>query len=308
MLFFLNLCVFQQQKITVVDEKTTEPLESVHLTFYKNGKVCNKNATNVKGIFFASFEYDSLEASFLGYSPKTVINNAASDLLIKLPEHVLNIDEVVLTNSKRTTIIGNWNTKGKKKDRGFYTKEIYSILIENENNNNYKAISLLVNFKEVSRKSTVVFKFYSILEENRKYFDQINKEFFFLDIKIPNNNSLLGTLEFEIPKNTVGIYEFDLKDINFALPKEGFFVSPITLKVFDNEGVLIKNPSNELIPKIFSYKTELNNLSELQIVRGVNYWQNIYQILRMHDERHKAGLFIRKVYSPTIALKAEVLF
>ena len=165
-----------------------------------------------------------------------------------------------------------------------------------------------MNFKEVPKNAIVAFKFYSILNEHRKYFDQINKEFFFLDIKIPNNKSLLGTLEFEIPKNTVGVYEFDLKDINFELPKEGFFVSPITLKVFDNEGVIIKNHSNELIPKIFSYKTELNNLSELQIVRGVNYWQNIYQILRVHDERHKAGLFSRKVYSPTIALKAEVLF
>lgn len=117
--FFLNLCVFQQQKITVVDEKTKGPLELVHLIFYKNGKVYKKNATNKKGVFIVNFEYDSLKTSVLGYNPKTVVNDAANELIIKLSENVLKIDEVVLMNSKKTTIIGDWNIKGKKKTEVF---------------------------------------------------------------------------------------------------------------------------------------------------------------------------------------------
>ena len=307
--FFLlfNFCL-TAQKITVIDEKTKEPLESVHLTFYKNGKVFKKNTTNEKGIFFPTFEFDSLETSILGYNSKTVVNDEANDLIIKLSENVLKIDEVVLTNSKKTTIIGDWNIKGKKKDRGFYTKEVYAILIENDNDSNFKPISLLVNFKEVPKNAIIAFKFYEILKEKRKYFDQIDKDFFYLDIKIPNKDRLIGTIEFELPKNTTGVYEFDLSDLNFELPIEGFFVSPITLKIFDDGGEMIKKPSNELIPKIFSHKTDLNNLCEHQILKGADYWSNTHQTLRMHDERHNNGLFNRKVYSPTMALKAETLF
>ncbi|MFY8188650.1 MAG: hypothetical protein ACOVLC_11915 [Flavobacterium sp.] len=307
--FFLlfNFCI-TAQKITVIAEKTKEPLESVHLTFYKNGKVCYTNLTNENGYFITHFEFDSLETSILGYNSKTVVNDEANDLIIKLSENVLKIDEVVLTNSKKTTIIGDWNIKGKKKDRGFYTKEVYSILIDNNNRDNYKPISLLVNFKEVPKNAIIAFKFYEILKEKRKYFDQIDKEFFYLDIKIPNKDRLIGTIEFELPKSTTGVYEFDLSDLNFELPIEGFFVSPITLNVFDDEGVMIKKPSNELIPKIFSHKTELNNLCEHQILKGADYWSNTHQTLRIHDERHNNGLFTRKIYSPTIALKAETLF
>jgi hypothetical protein len=167
---------------------------------------------------------------------------------------------------------------------------------------------LLVNFKEVPKNAIIAFKFYEILKEKRKYFDQIDKEFFYLDIKIPNKDRLIGTIEFELPKNTTGVYEFDLSDLNFELPIEGFFVSPITLKIFDDGGEVIKKPSNELIPKIFSHKTDLNNLCEHQILKGADYWSNTHQTLRMHDERHNNGLFNRKVYSPTMALKAETLF
>uniref|UniRef100_UPI00404A1D55 hypothetical protein n=1 Tax=Flavobacterium sp. TaxID=239 RepID=UPI00404A1D55 len=307
LLFSILFFSFQQQEISVIDEKTNNPLELVHLTFYKNGKVLTTSATNEKGLLITNFAYDSLRTSILGYESKTIKNLANNSIVIKLSESILNIEEVVLTNSKKTKIIGDWNTKGKK-DRGFYTKEVYSILIENNSVENYKPISLLVNFKEVPKKAVVAFKFYSILIEHHKYFDQIDKEIFYLDIKIPSKDGLLGVLEFELARNTVGIYEFDLSTLDFDLPKEGFLVSPMTLKVFDDEGEIIKKPSNELIPKIYSHKTELNNLCEKYFIKGVERWRNIYQERKKHRERHPVGLFpTTKYYTPTIALKAEVL-
>lgn len=305
LLFSILFFSFQQQEISVIDENTNKPLELVHLTFYKNGKVLTTSATNEKGLFITNFAYDSLQTSVLGYESKTIKNLTNNSIVIKLSETILNIEEVILTNSKKTKIIGDWNTKGKK-DRGFYTKEVYSILIENNNVENYKPISLLVNFKEVPKKAVVAFKFYSILKENRKYFDQKDKEIFFLDVKIPNKDGLLGILEFEVPKNTIGIYEFDVSTLDFDLPKEGFFVSPMTMKIYDDD-VLVKNPSSELIPIIYSHKTEFNNLCEKYIIKGVDYWSNIYQLQRAHLERIFVLFPTTKYYTPTIALKTEVL-
>lgn len=306
LLFSVLFFSFQQQEISVLDENTNKPLELVHLTFYKNGKVLTTSATNEKGLFVTNFAYDSLRTSILGYESKTIKNLSNNSIVIKLSETILNIDEVVLTNSKKTKIIGDWNTNGKK-DRGFYTKEVYSILIENNHDENYKPISLLVNFKEVPKKAVVAFKFYSILKEHRKYFEQKDKEIFYLDIKIPNNDGLLGILEFEVPKNIIGIYEFDLSTLNFDLPKEGFFVSPMTMKIYDEDDVLVKNPSNELIPKIYSHKTEFNNICEKYIIKGVDYWSNTHQLQRAHLERIFVLFPTTKYYTPTIALKTEVL-
>jgi hypothetical protein len=169
---FFNLNVFQQKEIFVVNKTTREPVESVHLTFFKNGRICNTNVTNEKGVCVTYFEFDSLKTSVLGYQSKNMKNDATNNILIELSEEVLKIEEVVLTNLKKTKIIGEWKLKGKKEDRGFYTKEVYSILIENDNKENYKPISLLVNFKEVPKKAVVAFKFYSILKEHRKCFDK----------------------------------------------------------------------------------------------------------------------------------------
>lgn len=300
-----NLLVFQQQEIIVLDENSKKPLELVHLSFYRNGLIFHTNVTNEKGMFLPHFEYDSLQASILGYKSKIVKYDANHKMVIKLAETILNIDEVILSNSKKTKIIGDWDTKGKK-EKGFYTKEVYAIKIENEVNKSYKPISLLVNFKEVPKKASVAFKFYTILNVNRKYFDQIDKEFFYLDIKIPNKDGLIGTLEFELLKNTTGIYEFDLSDLNFELPKEGFFVSPVTLKIFDDDGAIIKNPTNEMIPVIYSHKTDQNNICEMRKFKGENYWENNVQLSKYHDEKIFV-LFPSKYFSPSIALKTEVL-
>lgn len=302
---FFNLLVFQQQEIIVLDENSKKPLELVHLSFYKNGLIFHTNVTNEKGMFLPHFEYDSLQASILGYNSKIVKYDANHKMVIKLAETILNIDEVILSNSKKTKIIGDWDTKGKK-ERGFYTKEVYAIKIENEVNKSYKPISLLVNFKEVPKNAIVAFKFYNILNDNRRYFDQIDREFFYLDIKIPNKDSLIGIIEFELPKNTTGIYEFDLSDLDFELPKEGFFVSPVTLKIFDDDGAIIKNPTKEMIPVIYSHKTDQNNICEMRKFKGENYWENNLQLSKYHDEKIFV-LFPSKYFSPSIALKTEVL-
>lgn len=206
LLFLLNFHCFYGQKLIVLDEETNELLVGAEYVLYKNGKNIETlfSTENAPILINAEIKFDSIVFSKVGYDKKTILKlDAENVIFLNKTEKI--IEEVLITNSKKDTLLGEKNKFNKRRSLPLinYTSHLLKV-----NNPFHKAVninSLKFYVDKIYYKTNYVVKFYDLkLTDNiLDYSDKIEEIF--------TSKPLTLTIENKNKPIIVDLTEYNLK-------------------------------------------------------------------------------------------------
>lgn len=308
-LFFSVIC--NAQNLCVKNKLTNESIPFASLTFLKNSKTVHFNYTNNKGCLSIKNEilFDSLKVSCVGFKEmwiKEVIDNN----LIFLEEKIEILKEIELSeNIKESIIIGDLTKNNiKKRQLAFLEKVAWAKYFPNQNSKNYTIKSILLNLFEVKYRTAIGLKFYKkkVYETYKINYKDNNKKVLTSTI-IPGEEITTKNSFFYIEKNTKGIFEIDLSDLDLEIPEDGVFVSIYLLDYYDENGneIEIKNVNNKT--KIKTNKTREENYCQKEFLLDGTEWINVNNWFKCDELYFFKNLrpYYSKFSEPTFAIKVK---
>lgn len=305
LILLVSVFYFQNQKILVLNESTTEPIQSASVFVYKNGKAFKSGSTNEKGEFYFNDVYDSIVVHSVGFEDKKHISHNTQNCIIYLKEKNTLLKELTINAKKKEIFIGE-HKKSSSETRFIGHEEQFALLFRNPSNKNYLIKALFLNLKKVPYKTELVFNFYEADTVQREYRNQKNNKKTILTEVIPDAKKHIDTFRYVLmPNSNKEIVEINLDSLNIKIPENGIFISVYSENIYDDKNDKKSISSISQVPILYQHKTNENNYCKRIPVNEI-YWQNSNLILRHHEDTDDFHpLFPMVYYEPSMAVKAE---